>query len=87
LRGSFVAEGVLHDFIAVAPVKIHSGALVSTAARTLGPTESAQVLGLDLGDFFLISKPRTCRVELGMEALRGDDRKPGVLAGTFTLAP
>jgi len=87
LRVSFVAEGVFHDFIAVAPVKIHSGALVSNAARTLGPTESAHVLRLDLGDFFMIRKPGNYRVELRSGALRDEDGKPGVLAGTFAHAP
>jgi hypothetical protein len=87
LRVSFVAEGVFHNFIAVSPVKIHSGALVSKAARTLGPTESAQVLGLDLSDFFVSSKPGNYRVELPSEALRDEDHKPGVLAGSFKLAP
>jgi len=59
----------------------------SSAARTLGPTESAQVLKVDLGDLFPISNPGTYRVEMRMEALRGEDGKPGMLAGTFTLAP
>ena len=78
---------MFHDFIAAAPLKIHSGALESSAARTLGPTESAEVLRLDLGDFSLISKPGSYRVELRSESLRGEDGKPGVLAETFTLAP
>ena len=58
----------------------------SKAARTLGPTESAEVLKVDLGDFFLISKPGNYRVEMRSESLRCEDGKPGVLAGSFALA-
>jgi hypothetical protein len=87
LRVSSVAEDVSLDFIAVAPLKIHSGALVSNAAGTLGPNESAEVLRLDLGEYFVISKPENYRVELRSELLGGENGKPGVLAGSFTLAP
>ena len=59
----------------------------SSATRTLNPTESAMVLKVDLGEFFLVSKPASYRVELHTQALRGDDSKPGVLAATFTIAP
>jgi len=45
------------------------------------------VLSLDLGDFSLISKPGSYRVELRSELLGGEGGKPGVLAGKFTLAP
>ncbi|MGA7500022.1 MAG: hypothetical protein WBX00_25105 [Isosphaeraceae bacterium] len=45
------------------------------------------MLRLELGDLFVISKPGNYRVELRSELLGGEDGKPGVLAGTFTLAP
>jgi len=57
------------------------------AARTFGLTESTEVLGLDLGDFFRISKTGKYRVEFRSESLRDEEGKPGVLAGTFTLVP
>ena len=42
---------------------------------------------MDLGDFFLIGKPGNYRVELHAESLSAEDGNPGVLAGSFTLAP
>ena len=44
-----------------------------------GPTESAEVLRLDLGDFSLISKPGSYRVELSSESLRGEEASPACL--------
>jgi hypothetical protein len=45
------------------------------------------LLKVDLGDFFLISKPANYRVELHAERLLDEEGKAGVLPGTFTLAP
>ena len=59
----------------------------SEAVRTLQPTETAEVLRLDLRDLFDLDRPGRYLVEVALEDVRTEEGKPARISADFNLKP
>jgi hypothetical protein len=57
----------------------------SDAARALAPTETAEVLRLDLRDLFELDRPGRYRVDVALDDIPAEKGKPGLTSAPFTL--
>jgi hypothetical protein len=57
----------------------------SSASRTLDPTGTAEVLGLDLRDLFALDRPGRYRVEIALDGIRTEEGSPARVSADFTL--